>query len=175
MIRLKVDMQAIEAMLYYWEATRDREKVNERFLNEVANMPAMTLCYDEGFDAESVRKVLSAITNREPLSPANRKEGRFFNNNLWMLEDLSLTREMAQPVKVLNLDDVATELSEKYAGDREITVYFAPLHLEQSYSKGDSLALNFFSIQPDFAGGATFGGIPLREAIISRLSEMLTV
>lgn len=167
MITLKVNLEAIEAMLYYWEATKDKEKVNERFLNDTANLPALTLTYDEEFDAEAFRKVLSAITNREPFRPANRKEGRFFSNNLWMLEDLSLTREMVQPIKVLNLDQLASKLSSENSHTRNITVYFSPLHLEDKYTREDALILNFFRLQPDFSGSVTFAGEPL-EAYIEK-------
>jgi len=173
MITLKVNLEAIEAMLYYWEATKDKEKVNERFLNDTANLPALKLTYDPEFDAEAFRKVLSAITNREPFRPANRKEGRFFNNNLWMLEDLGVTREMVQPIKVLNLDGLAAKLTAEFSQDRSITVYFSPLHLEEKYQREDALILNFFRLQPDFAGGVTFAGEPLEAYIEKALRETL--
>jgi len=173
MITLKVNLEAIEAMLYYWEATKDKEKVNERFLHDTASLPALALTYDQEFDAEAFRKVLSAITNREPFRPANRKEGRFFNNNLWMLEDLGLTREMVQPIKLLNLDSLAAKLSAEVEVDKSITVYFAPLHLEEKYLRNGALILNFFKIQPDFAGGVTFAGEPLEAYIENSLREML--
>lgn len=173
MITLKVNLEAIESMLYYWDATKDKEKVNERFLNDTANLPALTLTYDAEFDAEAFRKVLSAITNREPFRPANRKEGRFFSNNLWMLEDLSLTREMVQPIKVLNLDALAQKLSGETSANRAITVYFSPLHLEEKYAKENALILNFFRLQPDFMGGVTFAGEPLEQYIENVIREIL--
>lgn len=175
MITLRTNLEAIEAMLYYWDATKDKEKVNERFLNELAALPAMTMVYDQEFNAEAVRKVLSGITNHEPLRPANRKEGRFFNNNLWMLEDLSLTREMAQPIKVLNLDELAGKLSQEAAADRSITVYFAPLHLEEVYLRPDkdAIILNFFRLQPDFMGGVNFCDQPLQDYLAEKLRQLL--
>lgn len=173
MITLKVNLEAIEAMLYYWEATKDKEKVNERFLNDTANLPALTLTYDAEFDAEAFRKVLSAITNREPFRPANRKEGRFFSNNLWMLEDLSLTREMVQPIKVLNLDSLAQKLSGETNVNRAVTIYFSPLHLEEKYTTKDAVILNFFRLQPDFMGGVTFSGEHLEEYVEKVITEIL--
>ncbi len=175
MITLRTNLEAIEAMLYYWDATKDKEKVNERFLNELAALPAMTMTYDQEFDAEAVRKVLSGITNREPIRPANRKEGRFFNNNLWMLEDLSVTREMAQPIKVLNLDDLAAKLSQETSVDRTFTVYFAPLHLEEVYLRPDkdAIILNFFRLQPDFMGGVNFCDQPLQDYLADKLRQLL--
>ncbi len=173
MITLKTNLEAIEAMLYFWQATSEKEKVNEKFLTNLAELPVMQMVYDEEFTAESVRRILSGITNREPINPANRKEGRFFNNNLWMLEDLGLTSEMAQPIKQLNLDSLANQLSQEFAQDRTITVYFAPLHLEEAYVRGDALIINFFRLQPDFAGGVTIGGRPLVEYIADRVRQLL--
>ena len=66
--KVKLNLQEIEAMLYFWHACKDKEKISEKYLTEFAAMPGISLCYDSEFDAESVRKVLSAITNRERLS-----------------------------------------------------------------------------------------------------------
>lgn len=174
LISIKTNLEAIEAMLYFWDATKDKEKANEKFLNNLAELSAMRLIYDDEFTAASVRRILSGITNREPISPANRKEGRFFSNNLWMLEDLGLTAEMAQPIKQLNLDGLARELSQEFAEDRTVTVYFAPLHLEEAYVKPNALVINFFRLQPDFAGGVNIAEQPLVTYIASRLREMLS-
>jgi hypothetical protein len=173
LVSLKTNLDAIEAMLYFWQATSEKEKVHEQFLNNLAELPVMQMIYDEEFNAESVRKILSGITNREPIRPANRKEGRFFNNNLWMLEDLGLTAEMAQPIKQLNLDGLASQLSQEFAQDRTITVYFAPLHLDEVYVKPDALIINFFRLQPDFAGGVNIGNQPLVDYIATHIREML--
>jgi hypothetical protein len=156
----------METIMYFWEATSDRQKVNERFLNDLASSTALALTYDKEFNAESVRKVLSAITNREPFRPQNRQEGRFFNNNLWMLEDLSLARDMMKPIKVLNLEHLSVA--------KEVTVYFAPLHLEDSYIVGDAMVLNFFRLQPsDEAAEVGFAGVGLSDYIAKRLHEVV--
>lgn len=176
MLTLRTNLEAIEAMLYYWEATKDKEKVNERFLNDLAALPALTMTYDHEWNAEAVRKILSGITNHEPIRPANRKEGRFFNNNLWMLEDLTVTREMAQPIKVLNLSELASKLSEEFPEvERTVTVYFAPLHLEEVYVRPDrdAVILNFFRLQPDFMGGVNFSDQPLPDYLAGKLRQLL--
>ena len=165
MITIRVNLEAMEALMYFWEATRGREKVNEKFINALAALSPMPSIYDETFSAETVRKVLSAITNREPLAPSSRPEGRFFNNNLWMLEDLALPREIMSCIKVLNLDTLAVRLSTDLDVDREITVYFAPLHLEPVYCLKGSVVLNFFLLQPDYAGGLAFSGEDLFSSV----------
>lgn len=89
--RIKLNLEEIESMLYFWQATNDREKVAETYLNEIATMAGLSSSYDSEFNGESVRKVLSAITNREILSQKTKKEARFWTNNMWMMEDLSYT------------------------------------------------------------------------------------
>ena len=79
---IKKNVDVLEAMLYFWQATSEREKVAEVFFYDVAKMDAFKIAYDEEFNEESVRKVLSAIKNREILSDGNKKEKRFWNNNL---------------------------------------------------------------------------------------------
>lgn len=144
--RIKLNMDLIEAMLYFWQATNDREKVSEKYLNDVSNMDGLTLIYDNEFNAESVRKVLSAITNREPFSPSNKKEGRFWNNNMWMMEDLEYTNSMIQPLKKLNLDALIEKLqNEKY---EELEVIISPMHLDEYKIADNKLVINFFRVKP---------------------------
>jgi hypothetical protein len=69
------------------------------------------------------------------------KEARFWNKNLWMMEDLSYTEAMVQPIKKLNLDDLAE------AGP-EVEVLFVPLHFDDCIVKGNKLIINFFKIKP---------------------------
>ena len=55
-------------------------------------------------------KVLSAITNREILSQKTKKESRFWNNNMWMMKDLSDTDSMVKPLEKLNIDDLVEKV-----------------------------------------------------------------
>lgn len=149
--RVKVNLDAVEALFYFWQATQEKEKVNERFINDVAAMPAYQNIYDEEFTKESLRKILSAVTNREIFASQNRKEGRFWNNNLWMLEDLGYTNMIVQPLKHLNLENLAAkiknlDMSNKY---EEIEVVFLPAHLDDYYVADGKLIINFFKIRPE--------------------------
>src|SRR6476660_5287915 len=108
--RIRVNLEEIESMLYFWQATNDKERVAESYLHEIASMPGLTASYDDEFNAESVRKGLSAITNKEILSQKTKKEARFWNNNMWMMEDLSYTDNMVKPLKKLNVDDMVEEI-----------------------------------------------------------------
>jgi hypothetical protein len=171
--RIKLNMDLIEAMLYFWQATNDREKVSEKYLNDVASMSGLTLIYDNEFNTESVRKVLSAITNREPFSASNKKEGRFWNNNMWMMEDLGYTDLMIQPLKKLNLDDIPEKLqNEKY---EELEVIISPMHLDEYKIIDNKLIINFFRVKPsDIDDTISINEKEIKEYIEEKLKELLS-
>ena len=103
--RIVLNLELLEGMLYFWQATKDKEKVGEAYIMSIAGKDAMKEVYDSEFGMESVRVVLSAISNRELLNSTNKKERRFWNNNMWMLEDMTLMQQMIAPLKKLNLDN----------------------------------------------------------------------
>lgn len=171
--KIVINLEAVEAMLYYWHALKDREKVTEKFIYDYIEMPILTEAYDQNFDGESVRRTLSAIKNREVFAGRNLEEKRYWNNNMWMLEDLAVTAAMVQPLKQLNLDDMPGKLAA--AGGKvpeEMTVAFLPLHLETYRTAGNKLLINFFKVE---AGekGAAIEGQPVAEFILDKLLKML--
>ncbi|SFE67991.1 TDE2712 family protein [Peptostreptococcus sp. D1] len=170
-----INLEVIESMLYYWSTVVDREKVNESFFVDVANMEAMKLVQSPEFTEESIRKVLSSIQNRELLSAATKPEKRFWSKNMWIAEDVSLATKMAQPVKVLNVDDLVEKLNEKYPDSNleKITVHIAPLHLDPYYIAGDALLINFFTIYFDENDNAVVDGKPLKDYVFERLCELV--
>jgi hypothetical protein len=174
--KIKLNLQEIEAMLYFWHACKDKEKVSEKYLTEFAAMPGISLCYDSEFDAESVRKVLSAITNRERLSHMTKSEGRFWSNNMWMMEDLTFTDKMAQPLKVLNVDSLVDELKGLPGSDKydELEVSFSPLHFDEYVIKGNKLVVNFFKVTTDDSKDTAYiGDVDLKEYIKTHLQELI--
>jgi hypothetical protein len=169
------NLEAIEAMLYFWFALKDREKVREKFIFEVAEMPGLTLAYDEEFDGESVRRVLSAIKNREVFLARNKKEARFWDNNLWMLEeDVEDILKMIQPIKTLNLDQLSKSLRDvgKDKEFEELEVFFAPLHFDDYYIKDNKLIINFFNMITK-ENHAYIRGKEITRYIKDRLIELL--
>lgn len=176
MQRIKVNLEIIEGMLYYWQATSEKEKVGESYLNNIANMDSMKLIYDGEFNAESVRRALSAISNREIFSGENRKEGRFWNNNMWMMEDLSYTDMMVKPLKVLNLNSMIEKLN-TYEGSskyEEIEVSFVPGHLDEYKIVDNKLIINFFRVKPSLYDDSTsIGEKELIDFIEEKLLELL--
>lgn len=182
--RIKLNMEEIESMLYFWQASKDRERVSEHYLNELAALPGISSCYDNEFNAESVRKVLSAITNRELLSNKTPKEGRFWNNNMWMMEDLSYTYRMIQPLKKLNVDSLIEKLGQldSVSEIEEVEVIFAPLHMDDYLISGNKLIVNFFRVKPDgdsmeenemLPETATIDGVELKSYIEDKIKQVL--
>ena len=146
-MNVKINTEVLELFIYYWQATADREKVSDIFLAELAGRKELKVLFNEEFTSDSIRKVLSSITNREILSVKTKTEGRFWNNNMWMLEDLGITMGMMAPIKQLNGEQFASYV------DKDITINFIPGHLETYYFIGDQLYINFFKLATDFETG----------------------
>ncbi|MGV8982172.1 TDE2712 family protein [Clostridium sp.] len=173
--RIKVNLEAVEAILYFWQAASEKENVAEKFFYDVADMPGLTCAYDSEFNGESVRRALSAIKNREPFV-GNKKERVFWNNNMWMMEDFEYTNAMAAPVKKLNLGNLVGKLSTEIGADKyeELEVIFSPLHSDEYIIKENKLVINFFRVKPDFVQDKTFiGEIELNEYIEQKLKELI--
>lgn len=175
--RIKVNLEAIEALLYFWQAVNDRETISEMFIYDVAAMPSLSLAYDEEFNEESVRRALSAIKNREIFSRSSKKEGRFYNNNLWMMEDVGYAHAMIAPLKKLNLDSLVEGLNAKYPQVRhqELEVLFSPLHTDEYLIKDNKLVINFFRVKPgDIDDNTYIGETELKAYIAEKLEELLS-
>ena len=162
--------------MFFWQSIKDRKKVSERFIYDVIEMSGLKYAYDDEFDAESVRKALSAITNRESFSSKNKKEGRFYSNNLWMLEDLSYTDKMIQPLKKLNLQSIVEKINETKGCEhfKELEVVFSPLHFEEYIVKDNKLVINFFVVKPSNIDEMIYiGDIELLVYIKEKLIELI--
>ena len=170
MAKIVIKNEILEMMLYIWDSVHQKEKIADSFFLEIADNPNMKYLYNgEEFTTESVRKVLSAISNRELLNKPTKKESRFWSKNMWMLEDLGFTNMMVEPVKQLNL----TDLEDKLPKD-EYEVVFIPGHMDEYYIDGNKLIINFFSIVIDFFGDgpATIADKPIKEYIEEKLLSM---
>jgi len=166
-IAIKNDI--LESMIYMWDSIAQRQKIGEVFILKLAEEKDMQYLYGEDFNKESVRKVLSAISNRELLNKPTKKESRFWNKNMWMLEDMDFTNKMIAPVKTLNLDDIKGKLE----GD-EYEVVFIPGHMDEYYIDGNKLIINFFKvmINPYNDEPAKIDGKPLKVYIEEKLMSI---
>ncbi|PKK39365.1 hypothetical protein ABB02_01598 [Clostridiaceae bacterium JG1575] len=170
---IQINTKALETMLFIWASIKDREKVSEAFLDELAQSQEMTSSYDDEFNAASVRKVLSAISNRERLNGPTKKESRFWNYNMWMLEDPQMTQMMLTPIKTLNMDDLKNSLGSAFPYEN-VEVIFYPGQFEVACIKGSQLFINFFTVKADLfeEGKVTIDGTPLKEFVAQKIQEM---
>ena len=173
--QIELNLEAVESMLYLWSALAEKEKVAESFFVDVANMYPMKAIMTKNFNEESVRKVLSAIQNRELLSDATKEEKRFWNNNMWMMEDLELPNMMAKPIKVLNVNHLIEKLNKEFPDNKKeiLKVYIAPLHLDDHYIVDGNLIINFFRIMLPDGENAFIESMPIDDYIYEKLKEVL--
>lgn len=173
--RLKLNLETVEAMLYFWQAASEKDNIAESFFYDVAAMPGLTVAYDDEFNDESVRRTLSAIKNREPFD-GTKKEKKFWNNNMWMMEDLEFTHAMAAPVKSLNLDSLLEDMQkvDNVNDYEEVEVIFSPLHTQEYIISGNRLVINFFKIKLDVMDGSTsLGDMSIKDYVASKIKELL--
>lgn len=174
--KIIVNFESIEMMLFYWQSIAEREKVGEAYLIEVGESKDMNYCYNLEFNPESVRKVLSAISNRELLNNATKAEKKFWNCNMWMVEDLDNMNNMVKPVKMLNLDYFIDKLNEKESKFEELEVHFIPGHEEEYIIDDNKLIINFFKIMinPMDENDIKIAGKPFNEYIEEKLIELIS-
>lgn len=172
---VNIKMDVIESMLYFWQATNDREKVGENYIYSIADREEMSSLYDEEFTRESVRLVLSAISNREILNSKSKKERKFWNNNMWMMEDLDYTDMMIKPLKVLNVDDSIEKLSAIETAYDTLEVHFIPGLHEEYKIVDNKVFINFFRVKPDLYvdDKVTVGETLLKDYVVEKLEEAI--
>ncbi len=176
MKRIRIKMDTVESMLFYWQATSEKDKVGETYLNEIANHEDMKKTYDQEFNAESFRKVLSAISNREPFKSDVKKERVFWNSNMWMTEDMEFTRMMLAPIKVLNADHLLPKVQAQVKNPKyeEVEVVFVPGHEFEYLIHENQLLINFFKIQVDLYedNKIEIGGVSLEDYLVNKMVEV---
>lgn len=167
---INLNLEAIEALHFFWIAASEKDQVDEKFFHDLGEMAACQLMYDDEFTAESIRRALSAIKNREPFS-GNKKERKFWNLNMWAMEDLELTAMMINPIKKLNLNHLIEKLQDsKY---ETLEVYFSPLHDEEYKIIDNKLLVNFFRIQTSFMDDSVMiNNMPIEDYLESKLKEI---
>ncbi len=177
MLTIRTNLNALEHMIFFWQSVLDREKVGEEYLAEVAALPEMKILYNgEGFNAESVRKVLSAITNRELLSDATPAERKFWNSNMWIVEDSEMFTLMIAPIKSLSGGILADKLNA--AADipyDTVEIIFIPALKEECLFDGNRLYINFFKVNVNLitgTGDVTIAGQSIEDYIVSKVLEM---
>ena len=173
---IKVNLEAIEVMNYFWHAAAEKEHIDESFFQNAGQIEAMKYIYDDEFNEESVRLVLSAIKNRELIN-GNKKEMKFWNYNMWVMEDFEYTQMMIDPCKKLNLDFILGEIekSNDNKNYEEIEVVFSMMYDGVYEVRDNKLIVNFFRVKPDDLeeGKAYINNIDIKEFMKEKIIELL--
>lgn len=174
---IKTNLEIVESLLYFWQASSEGEKVGESYIISISDFPDMKYLFNEEFDKNSVRKVLSAISNKELISDGSKTEMRYWNNNMWMMEDLGFTNTMIKPVKTLNGDKFLEKIKNNPNIDKydNIEIVILPGHFNEYYIDENKLVINFFKITVDLfdEDSITIGGKDFNEYIEEKLNELL--
>lgn len=170
---ISINLKALETMLFIWASLRDREKISDQVMIELANSPEMAGAYCKDFSTESVRKVLSAMCNRELLNGPTKKESRFWNYNMWMLEDAEMTDLMLKPIKTLNVNDLLKRFQDAPISDIEVVFY--PGHHDLYKIIGNRLFINFFMLKVDIygSGDVTIDNVSIKQFIENKILEIV--
>lgn len=170
-----VNLEILEQMVYFWQASSEGEKVGESYLAQIAENPDMALLYDDEYNAAGVRKVLSAITNREQMNAPTKREWKLWNNNMWVMEEKLIMDNMVRPVKLLNTDALAEKLNaQKDIPYERLEVVFYPGTEEEYLVHENKLLINFFRINADLFDEekVSIEGMPVLDYVEKRLLEM---
>ena len=173
--RIKVNLELLEQMIYFWKASSENEKVAEDYLANIAAAPELAPIYDSELDAGGVRMVLSAITNRERMSDANPRQWKFWNNNMWVMEDMGILESMVRPIKVLNADELVKKVNARRDFPfEEAEVIFIPGTGEEYMIDKNRLTINFFKLSADLydEDKVTIEGVPVLDYIEDKLMLM---
>ncbi len=172
---IHINLETLEKMLYFWQASSEGEKVAEDYLANLADAPEMALIYDDELNAAGVRKVLSAITNREQMNAPTKREWKLWNNNMWVMEEQLLRDNMVRPIKTLNADALVEKVNaQKDMPHETVEILFIPGTAEEYVIDGNRLVINFFKIQADLfdEDKVSLAGKPVLDYIEEKLLEM---
>ena len=126
-------------------------------------MQEFSYIYNEDFNNESLRRVLSALNNKEPFS-GNKPERKYYSNSLMIMEYIDEVQPAINAIKKLNLNSIA----EKAKEDVEVVVVPG---LSKGIEKTDNkLIVDFFSLK-NTENGLVISGESL-EAVLKNMFEV---
>lgn len=157
MANIKTNLNGLEIMLFFWNSVMAKEKVNESFLNDLCSMKEFSYIYNEDFNSESLRKVLSALNNKEPFS-GNKAERKYYSNNLMIMEYIDEVQPTIDAIKKLNLN----KLGEEFKEDTEIIIVPGTSGNVQRHD--NKLLVDFFSLK-NTENGLVISGESLEAAL----------
>ena len=163
MANIKINLNGLEIMVFFWNSLMSKEKVSESFLNDLCSMQEFSYIYNEDFNNESLRRVLSALNNKEPFS-GNKPERKYYSNSLMIMEYIDEVQPTINAIKKLNLNSIA----EKAKADVEVVVVPG---LSKGIEKTDNkLIVDFFGLK-NTEDGLVISGESL-EAVLENIFEV---
>jgi len=163
MANIKINLNGLEIMVFFWNSLMSKEKVSESFLNDLCSMQEFSYIYNEDFNNESLRRVLSALNNKEPFS-GNKPERKYYSNSLMIMEYIDEVQPTINAIKKLNLNSIA----EKAKEDVEVVVIPG---LSKGIEKADNkLIVDFFGLK-NTENGLVISGESL-EAVLENIFEV---
>ncbi|HQO41456.1 MAG TPA: hypothetical protein PLY12_00405 [Bacillota bacterium] len=163
MANIKINLNGLEIMVFFWNSLMSREKVSESFLNDLCSMQEFSYIYNEDFNNESLRRLLSALNNKEPFS-GNKPERKYYSNSLMIMEYIDEVQPAINAIKKLNLNSIA----EKAKEDVEVVVVPG---LSKGIEKTDNkLIVDFFGLK-NTENGLVISGESL-EAVLKNMFEV---
>ncbi|SHJ27807.1 TDE2712 family protein [Lutispora thermophila] len=150
MANIKTNLNGLEVMLFFWNSVMSKEKVNEGFLNDLCSMREFSYIYNEDFNNESLRRILSALNNKEPFS-GNKTERKYYSNNLMILEYIDEVQPTIDAIKKLNLDKLAEETKD------DVEIIIIPGISGSVEKHEDILLVDFFKLK-NTENGLTISG-----------------
>lgn len=171
---IKINYEVIELMDFYWQTAARRKKLTDSYFLDVAKRPEMQTIYHEDFNENSVRKVLSAVINYEPVNEATKKEMEFYNFNKFFADDPGNVELTLPSIKTLNINEFLKEFPEDTRYD-EIQINFIPAYDILDKIEGNTLTINFFKLGVDFTDFETvlINNQQLKDYLRDKILEML--
>lgn len=140
MSNIKINLNGLEIMVFFWNSIVSKEKLNEAFINDICTMKEYQNIYNNEFTFESLRTVLSAITNKEPYK-GNKKEMKFYSNNLRILEYIDDVNPIIDKIKKLNLDSLISK------SEKDLEIIILPATTNSIVKFNNSLVVDFFALR----------------------------
>ncbi|MFT9496989.1 hypothetical protein [Anaerosolibacter sp.] len=140
-----LNLNAIETMNFFWSSIASKEKLSEKFILDTAALEPYQLTYTDEFGPESVRRCLSALSNKEPFT-GNKAENRFYSRNLMILEYIDTLPERIDAFKGIRINDILDSIGDLCTNNEftSIEIIVVPTPFEAVEIQGNKIILNFF-------------------------------
>lgn len=171
---IKINFEVIELMDFYWQTAARKQKLADAYLLDIARRPEMQTLYTGDFSEDSVRKVLSAVINYEPVNNATATELTFYQQNKFFADDPGNVAMTLPTVKTLNVDELKAGFQNDTKYDT-VLINFIPAPDFTYKIEENVLNINFFKLGIDFTDFETvlIEGKALIDFISEKLAEML--